>query len=66
MAVGLELGEGEIFRGKVTDNFPLTHRSNWKPTTSNFIEKIKRRKAIGDEAESKLPDEIERCVRLVG
>ena len=46
MAVGLELGEGEIFRGKVTDNFPLAHRSNWKPTTSNFIEKIKRRKAI--------------------
>ncbi len=66
MAVGLDLGDGKIFRSKITDKFTLAHRSNWKPTTSNFIEKIKRRKAIGDEAESKLPDETERYVRLVG
>ena len=46
MAVGLELGDGEFFKGKFTENFPLAHRSKWKPTTSDFIEEIKRRKAI--------------------
>jgi len=46
MAVGLDLGDGEIFKGKFNEKFPLAHRSKWKPTTSNFIEEIKRRKEI--------------------
>ena len=46
MAVGLELEDGDIFKGKFIEKFPLAHRSMWKPTTSDFIEEIKRRKAI--------------------
>jgi len=46
MAVDLELDNGEIFKGKFTEKFPLAHRSKWKTTMSDFIEEIKRRKAI--------------------
>ena len=46
MAVGLDLGDGEIFKGKFDEKFPLAHRSKWKPTTSDFIDEIKRRKEI--------------------
>ena len=46
MAVGLDLGDGEIFKGKFNEKFPLAHRSKWKPTTSDFIDEIKRRKEI--------------------
>ena len=46
MAVGLDLGDGEIFKGKFNEKFLLVHRSKWKLTTSDFIDEIKRRKQI--------------------